>query len=390
MQQPTDDGQTPATSGFQGHSDGPLHAYRELRGAGELQADPAQELAAEKLQSLHNALRGYRPATGRGGWKERLGLTRRREEPPQGLYLFGGVGRGKSMLMDLFHAGASVEKRRRVHFHAFMAEVHDRLHGWRQETKGSKSDPLPQLARALAEESWLLCFDEFHVVNVADAMILGRLFEALFEAGVVVVATSNVAPDDLYKGGLQRERFRPFVAVLKDRMDVLELESGTDYRLDRLRNMPTYHTPLDAPARRAMDEAFAGLTEGANPAPQSVSVQGRRVEVPLSARGVARFSFEALCARPLGARDYLMLATHFHTFVIDDVPQMSEAQRNEARRFMALIDALYEHRCNLVISAAAAPTELYAGDDGSFEFERTISRLMEMQAQDYIARPHLT
>jgi cell division protein ZapE len=373
-----------------GDYDSPIAAYRALRQAGELKPDSAQELAAEKLQSLHHAVRGYQPDSGRGGWKARLGLARRREEPPQGLYIFGEVGRGKSMLMDIFFATAPVERKRRVHFHAFMAEVHDRLHAWRERTKGKKADPLPELAQELAADAWLLCFDEFHVVNVADAMILGRLFEALFDNGVVVVATSNFPPDGLYEGGLQRDRFLPFIGLLKERMDVLELDGGVDYRLARLSDRRTYHTPLGPAARAAVDEAFAGLTDGAEARPDSLTVKGRRVKVPWAARGVARFAFDDLCRAALGSQDYLAVATHFHTVVLIDVPRMDESMRNEARRFMNLIDALYEHRCNLVVAADAPPESLYSGEDGGFEFQRTVSRLMEMQSRDYIERPHLT
>ena len=368
---------------------GPLSVYRAWRDAGDIRPDPVQELAAEKLQSLHNALRHYAPETGRGGWKARLGLTRRRTEPPQGLYLFGGVGRGKSMLMDAFFAGAPVAARRRVHFHAFMAEVHDRLHAWRESTRGSKTDPLPDLAGDLAKEAWLLCFDEFHVVNVADAMILSRLFEALFDRGVVVVATSNFPPDRLYENGLQRERFLPFIDLLKQRLDVLELDGGTDYRLAQLRRMQTFHTPLGPAARQALDAAFATLTEGAGAGADYLTVKGRRLPVPLCARGVARFNFALLCAEARGAGDYAAIAARFHTVVLDDVPCMDEARRNEARRFMTLIDTLYEHRCNLVASAEAPPERLYTGGDGVFEFERTVSRLVEMQTPDYIDRAHL-
>ncbi len=371
-------------------TDGPLDAYRARRREGALASDPAQELAAEKLQSLHNALRSYRPAPGSGGWKARLGLARRAEEPPQGLYLYGPVGRGKSMLMDLFFETAPVERKRRVHFHAFMAETHDRLHAWRQKAKGGKADPLPELARELAERAWLLCFDEFVVQNIADAMILARLFESLFEQGVVVVATSNFEPDRLYEGGLQRDRFLPFIGILKQRLDILDLGAGTDYRLARLHDRAVYHWPLDAAAEAALDEAFADLTEGAEVRPGSLTVKGRRLEIAACARGVARFGFAELCERPLGAEDYLAVATHFHSVVLSGVPQLSPERRNEARRFMTLIDALYEHRVNLVVSAAAPPESLYPEGDGAFEFQRTASRLSEMQSAAYIDQPHLT
>lgn len=369
--------------------EGPIHAWRKKVSAGEIKPDGAQELAAEKLQALHHALRDYRPAGGRAGWKERLGLARRRAEPPQGLYLYGPVGRGKSMLMDLFFETAPVERKRRVHFHAFMAEVHDRLHRWRGRTRGSQADPLPDLAAELAEEAWLLCFDEFVVINIADAMILARLFETLFDHGVVVVATSNFEPDRLYEGGLQREHFLPFIELLKQRLDVLDLGRGTDYRLDRLTRQPVFHHPLGPGADRFAEEAFASLTEDAAMAPSSITVKGRKIPVPAAAAGVARFTFAQLCEQPLGASDYLALATHFRALVLEDVPLMGPAQRNEARRFMHLIDALYEHRCKLVMTAAAAPEELYPEGDGAYEFTRTVSRLAEMQAGDYLERAHL-
>ena len=255
-------------------NEGPLFELRRRRREGLLKPDVAQELAAEKLQSLHNALRHYQPSSERGSWKDRLGLGRRKADPPQGLYMFGGVGRGKSMLMDLFFELAPVATKQRVHFHAFMAQVHDRLHAWRQKTKGSKADPLPELAAELAEEAWLLCFDEFHVVNVADAMILSRLFTGLFDLGVVVVATSNFPPDRLYEGGLQRENFLPFIALMKDRLDILALEGSTDYRLARLLEMEVYHSPLGQDAKAALDQAFARLTEGATVGGDSLTGQG--------------------------------------------------------------------------------------------------------------------
>jgi cell division protein ZapE len=368
---------------------GPLELYRARRRAGQLEADPAQELAAEKLQSLHHALAHYRPASGRAGWRERLGLARQREEPPQGLYIFGGVGRGKSMLMDLFFASAPVEQKRRVHFHEFMLEVHDSLHRQRQEG-GNEGDVLAPLAERIAGESWLLCFDEFQVSNIADAMLLGRLFAALLDLGVVVVTTSNIAPDDLYQGGLQRERFLPFIDLLKERLDILELDGVVDYRRNRIKGMTVYHQPLGAAADAALAVAFAQLTDGAADGATTLTVQGRPLAVPQAAKGVARFGFAELCERALGAADYIAIATHFHTVIVADIPVMTPDQRNEARRFMTLIDAFYEHKTNLICAAADAPDRLYAAGDGAREFRRTASRLIEMQSTAYLARPHLT
>jgi cell division protein ZapE len=367
----------------------PLAEYRASRRAGRLQPDPAQQLAAEKLQSLHNALMNYQPGSGRPGWRNRLGLGRRREEPPQGLYLFGGVGRGKSMLMDLFFQSAPMPRKRRVHFHAFMLEVHGSLHRARQ--RGDlESDPLAPIAARIASEAWLLCFDEFHVSNIADAMLLSRLFAALFDLGVVVVATSNCAPGDLYKDGLQRERFLPFVDLLMERLDILELDGAVDYRRDRIKGMTVYHQPLGADATAALAAAFARLTDDAAGAPTTLVVQGRALAVPQAAAGVACFHFADLCEQPLGAADYIAVATHFHTLIVGDVPRLMPDQRNEARRFMTLIDALYEHKTNLICAAADAPDRLYACGDGAAEFRRTSSRLIEMQSIDYLARPHLT
>ena len=369
-------------------TDGPLFLYRARVRAGELEPDAGQELAAEKLQSVHNALRHYDPRSGRSGWKARLGLAQRRVEPPQGLYLCGGVGTGKSMLMDLFAEVAPVAAKRRVHFHAFMAEIHARLHAWRERTKGSKTDPLPELAADLAEEVWLLCFDEFHVVDIADAMILGRLFESLFERGVVVIATSNWPPDDLYKDGLQRDRFLPFIALLKERLDLLQLDGGRDYRRRALLDVSVYHAPLGPRARAALDRIFAELTGGASPEPEELTVMGRRLPVPLAARGVARFTFAGLCEAPLAANDYLAVARAYHSVVLDGVPRMGPERRDQARRFMLLIDALYEHKVNLLIAADAPPEALYPDGDGTFEFQRTASRLQEMRSPEYLAAAH--
>jgi cell division protein ZapE len=369
-------------------ADGPLAAYRALRSSGKLQPDPAQAAVAEKLQSLHNALKHYQPAAGRNGWRARLGFARRQEEEaPQGLYIFGGVGRGKSMLMDLFFETAPVAAKRRVHFHAFMLEVHQRLDRLRRD--GGNGDIVPQLAREMASEAWLLCLDEFHVRDIADAMILGRLFSGLFENGVVAIATSNFPPDDLYRGGLQRERFLPFIDLIKQRLDVIELDGGVDHRQGRLRGLPTYHMPIGAESNRRLAQAFAHLTDGADAASQQLDVQGRSVTVPRAAKGVAWFSFDELCGAPLGAADYLAIATRFHTLILGGVPVMSADLRNEARRFITLIDVLYDRRVALICSADAAPSDLCAGSEGAFEFQRTASRLIEMQSQAYLAQRHL-
>jgi cell division protein ZapE len=368
---------------------GPLARYRRRVSAGGLKADPCQELAAEKLESLAHALADYRPTEGAGGWRERLGLTRRPDPAPQGLYIFGAVGRGKSMLMDLFFAAAPVERKRRVHFHAFMLEVHQRLHELRQgEDNGD--DPIPSLALQIAADATLLCFDEFQVTNIADAMILGRLFAALFERGVVVVATSNTAPDDLYANGLQRDRFLPAIEMLKERLDVLELDGDVDYRRTRIKGMRVYHTPLGTAATQALEQAFAQLTEGAAAGPDKLLVQGRTLTIARAARGVAMADFAELCEKPLWAGDFLAIATHFHTVILDGVPVLKPEQRNEARRFITLIDALYEHRVKLICAAAAIPEQLYATGEHAKEFERTASRLFEMQSEEYLASPHLT
>jgi cell division protein ZapE len=375
-------------------SRGPLPAYRAMLAAKELAHDTSQMRAAERLQDLWVKLRGYDPPLRQenGNFFSRL-LRRKKveevgEDQTHGLYLVGEVGRGKSMLMDLFFASADLGRKRRIHFHQFMQEAHSRIHAWKRAHPGT-ADPIPPLADSLATEAALLCFDEFQVNDIADAMILGRLFQALFDRGVVVVATSNILPDDLFKGQPGRDAFLPFIAVIKKHLDVLVLEDGRDFRRMRMRGMPTWHVPADGRADAALDRAFAELVGEAKPHKESLTVMGRRLEVPLAADGVARFDFLALCGTALGAGDYLALATHFHTLVLDGIPRLSPANYDEARRFITLIDALYDHRVKLLASAAAQPDQLYERGEGAKAFERTASRLEEMQSQDWITLPHL-
>ncbi len=364
----------------------PIQRYRALLRAGDLQPDPAQELAVEKLQILYQRLAGYDPREG-SNWL-RLFRLQSRAAPPEGLYLYGDVGRGKSMVMDLFFALAPLQRKRRVHFHEFMAEVHGRINAFRKlpESERDGDDPIPPVAQAIAEEAWLLCFDEFEVRDIADAMIMGRLFTALFEAGVVVVATSNRPPDELYEDGLNRQLFLPFIALLKEKLDILSIQARQDYRLLGLKAIEVYHQPLDAGAERALDAAFAQLTAGARITGCEIAYKGRTIPVAAQAAGVARFGFAELCRQPLAAGDYLALSERFHTFVIADIPIMSAKERNEARRFVMLIDVLYDRGCRLIVSAAGPPAALYDKGEGRFEFDRTRSRLIEMQTAQWVER----
>ena len=363
-------------------TDGPLDRYLALGASGTLRRDPAQEAAAGRLQTLARELGEQgRPSHGLLGalFGRRCGGA-----VPRGVYLWGGVGGGKSLLMDLFFESAPVARKRRVHFHAFMRDVHRRIHEERQNGHQTH-DTIGMVADGIAEEARLLCFDEFHVTDIADAMILGRLFEKLFSRGLVVVATSNRAPGDLYAGGINRQLFLPFIAMLEERLDIVPVEAREDYRLAFLAAHDVYLVPADAAARRALDEAFAHLIGDGEATAETVEVQGRSIEVPCQARQVARFAFGDLCARPLGARDYLALAERFHTFILDGIPRMGREQRNEAMRFIALIDVLYDNRVGLICSADAPPEALYEGPDGAFEFERTASRLIEMRSAEYLA-----
>lgn len=356
--------------------------YEERLALGEIEPDAAQRAIALKLDALAHELEAPKAPGGILG-----GLFARREaEAPKGLYIRGPVGRGKTMLMDLFFEEVAVSKKLRTHFHAFMADVHERIGEARTTVPG---DPLPHVAAGIAGQARLLCFDELHVTDIADAMILGRLFQGLFAAGVVMVATSNAEPQNLYKNGLNRELFLPFVHLIAQRMDVVSLDAKKDYRLERLTGAPLYFTPVDAQARAAMDAQWNRLT-GRHPGkPQIIEFKGRKLVVPLASMGVARFAFDELCDRPLSSLDYLHLAHAFHTVMIDGIPKLAPGRRDVARRFINLIDTLYDNKVCLIASAQTEPDHLYVEGPGAELFERTASRLMEMRSQDYLARHSL-
>jgi cell division protein ZapE len=350
--------------------------YKKLVGKGELKADGAQAAAARHLQILADALRAYRP----GRWSI---FTK---AAPRGIYLWGDVGRGKSLLMDLFFENAPIPVKRRVHFNAFMVETHARIFAERE--KPGSNDPIPPVAKQIAQEAVLLCFDEFQVTDIADAMVLGRLFNELFELGVVVVATSNTPPQRLYEGGLNRQLFLPFIAMLEERLDVIELAGDVDYRRLRMSGLDIYITPLGPAADAKMDAAWLRLTDVRRGESMTLTVLGRKLVVPQAAKHVGRFTFEDLCARPLAAADYLAIAQAFHSVLIDRIPVMTPDMRNEARRFTVLIDTLYDEGVKLICSAAAPPDGLFTAGDGADAFRRTASRLTEMQSNDYLSRGH--
>ena len=361
-------------------AEGPLPAYRAMIDSGQLKADSMQRLAAEKLQLLWQRLGHYDSAPGSRGLTNFI--FPKKSSPPNGLYIFGGVGRGKTMLMDMFFQSVSFEPRGRFHFHEFMSETHELIAKARKFHNG---DPIPHVARDIAQRARLLCFDELHVTDIADAMILGRLFTGLFKNGVVVIATSNAAPWELYKDGLNRDLFLPFIELLQSRMEVMQLEAAKDYRLEKFQDQKLYLSPLGLEAQQGMDSVWRNLTGVRKGEPATIESAGRQLLVPEAHLGVARFSFDDLCGKPLGSADYVRIVRQFHTIFVDNIPIMGPEQRDKARRFINLIDTIYDNGVRLVASADADPSGLYVAGDGVALFERTVSRLTEMRSAAYVA-----
>lgn len=357
---------------------GVLQHYDQRVASGALAADGAQRACAERLDALAAEL--SRRAKQRSSLFGRL--MKSSEDPPRGLYIHGGVGRGKSMLMDLFFEVVAEPLKRRIHFHAFMAEAHDRIGEARKTVDG---DPMPAVAAGIAAKARLLCFDELFVTDIADAMVLGRLFRGLFSLGVVVVATSNALPMDLYKNGLNRQLFLPFIDEIEDRLDVIELASARDFRLAKLSGHRLYFSPNDSEARAELNVHWKRLTGLPHGSHSEMEVKGRVINVPEAGMGAARFPFADLCEKPLGPLDYLALARDFHTIFIDDIPVLGPARRDVARRFITLIDTLYDNHVCLIASAEAEPDQLYPSGPGSDHFLRTASRLMEMRSDAFLA-----
>ena len=360
--------------------------YQQLIAQEELTPDADQDACAKRLAQLQEELEAV-PPRGSILWR----AFGKKPEPPRGVYMWGGVGRGKSMLMDLFYDNLDVTLKERTHFHEFMLRVHDMIRAWREQDPG---DPIPKVALDLAQDARCLCFDEMVVNNSADAMIMSRLFTELVGQGVTVVTTSNRAPNDLYKDGLNREHFLPFIELLNTRLDVISLNGPTDYRRERLGEIDLWHVPNGEIATNALREAFFQMTDYSPDDAEHVPSEelqvpgGRILTVPKSLKGVAVFSFKRLCAEARGAQDYLSIARHFHTVIIVGIPELTKENRNEAARFVTLIDALYEYKVKLLAAADAEPDTLYTEGDGSFEFERTASRLVEMQSEEYLALGH--
>lgn len=365
-----------------------LARYVDMAAEGTLEADSAQQDIAIKLDHLNEAVGKMRLASKGSSLGWLFAKRAPKKENIRGIYIHGSVGRGKTMLMDFFFRACPYKRKRRAHFHDFMADVHDRIGAHRQALKEGKTkedDPIAPVARALAQESRVLCFDEFAVTDIADAMILSRLFSALFKQGVILVATSNVVPDNLYKDGLNRGLFLPFIDTLKEHVEIVSLDADRDYRLGRLSETPLYLTPLSRNTTQRMDEIWADITNGMPHATDFIEVKGRLIEVEKSAVDAARFSFDELCAQPLGARDYLAIARRYHTIMLDDVPMIGDGKRNEAKRFINLIDTFYDEHIKLIISAEVEPTALYQAQSGTeaFEFDRTASRLIEMRSDSW-------
>jgi cell division protein ZapE len=362
-------------------------AYEKLISTNQIELDPNQVLLVTLFDELLVDLEKKRLSRKSSalGWL----FAKKSSDNIKGLYIWGDVGRGKSMLMDMFFEILPHKRKRRAHFNDFMQDAQERIHKHREafkQGKTSEEDPIPTIAEALAEEANVLCFDEFTVTDIADAMILGRLFEAMFREGVVIIATSNVEPKNLYASGLNRKIFLPFIDLLLENVEVFNLDARTDFRLEKLNQAPVYYTPLNAKTRKAMDEAWLRLTGVETTSPRTLQLKGRKLEIPQASTGVARLEFKTLCQEPRSAADYLAIAHNFHTVFLENIPVMQREDHNAAKRFILLIDTLYDNHIRIVASAEAKPDKLYQATSGTeaFEFKRTISRLHEMQSVEYI------
>ncbi len=360
--------------------------YNDMVQSGRLASDEDQKRVLDTLSALNDAiLRGE---------KERKSFfsflnSKKESNCPDGIYIYGSVGRGKSMLMDLFFLHCPIIRKTRIHFHAFMLDIHEKIHKKRQESNYG-DDPIEYVADEIAKKSQLLCFDELQVTDIADAMIIGRLFDFLFKRGVIVVATSNRHPDDLYKHGLQREQFMPFIKMFKEKLYITPLDGETDYRMRCLKSLSTvYYSPIDDTAQIFLDDSFSELTQYAQSEEGELHIHGRTLKIKKMHADVAQFSFDELCKEALGAADYIEIAREFNTILISDIPKMGKEMRNEAKRFITLIDELYEHKVKLICTAQCPPNELYSKGDNAFEFDRTVSRLIEMQSDGYFSEGHI-